>query len=325
MWYFREVLAVRECCEIKYQSSWHSHNAPNKMTVRPQTIQIFLPNGVPHGIRVADITTRIVQAIEVPRKLLGEFFTMPECKQVALYFLFGKSDDGAEDWVYVWQTCDLTARLEKHHKDKDFWQRALVIISRTHSLTQTHALYLEWLCIQEAKKAKRYGTENGTNGTKPHTPAPLEADCQEIFDTTRTLLATLGYPIFEPVLSKDANSANKRYYCTRSGANAVGEYTEEGFVVLKDSKGRASMSTSFVDHTFGRRRAELLQHGKLAMQEDALVFLEDILFSSPSGAAAVVVGNTSNGWRDWKDAQGRTLEEMERDKPEGFVTPAVEQ
>lgn len=70
------------------------------MTVRPQTIQI-LPNGVPNGIRVADITTRIVQAIEVPRKLLGEFFSMPECKQVAVYFLFGKSDDGAEDRVYV--------------------------------------------------------------------------------------------------------------------------------------------------------------------------------------------------------------------------------
>ena len=37
------------------------------MNPTPKTIQIFLPGGDPRGIRVAEITTRIVQAIEVPR------------------------------------------------------------------------------------------------------------------------------------------------------------------------------------------------------------------------------------------------------------------
>jgi hypothetical protein len=35
------------------------------MTSPPKTIQIVLPSGEPHGIRLAAITTRIVQAIEV--------------------------------------------------------------------------------------------------------------------------------------------------------------------------------------------------------------------------------------------------------------------
>lgn len=58
---------------------------------------------------------------------------------------------------------------------------------------------LEWQCIPTARQAERYRTENGTAGTRQHTPTPLEADCMEIFDTGRTLLATLGHPLFEPV------------------------------------------------------------------------------------------------------------------------------
>lgn len=48
------------------------------MTPTPKTIQIFLPGGDPRGIRVAELTTRIVQVIEVPRSLLGDFLKMPE-------------------------------------------------------------------------------------------------------------------------------------------------------------------------------------------------------------------------------------------------------
>jgi hypothetical protein len=33
------------------------------MSSTPKTIQIFLPSGAPHGIRIAEITTRIVQPV----------------------------------------------------------------------------------------------------------------------------------------------------------------------------------------------------------------------------------------------------------------------
>jgi hypothetical protein len=84
------------------------------MTATPKTIQIFLPGGDPRGIRVAEITTRIIQVIEVPRSLLPDFLKMPESDQVALYFLFGESEDGSEQKVYIGQTGDLRARLAKH-------------------------------------------------------------------------------------------------------------------------------------------------------------------------------------------------------------------
>ena len=169
------------------------------MTPTPKTIQIFLPGGDPRGLRVAEVTTRIVQVIEVPRSLLEDFLKMPESTQVGVYFLLGEAEDDGDPRVYVGQTGGLRQRLpshNSHNEKKDFWERAVVLVSRTNSLTQTHALFLEWYCLQEASKAGRYVVVNGNGGSKPHTPAPLQADCLEIFDTGSTLLATLGFPVF---------------------------------------------------------------------------------------------------------------------------------
>jgi hypothetical protein len=114
------------------------------MTATPKTIQIFLPSGEPRGIRIAEITTRIVQVIEVPRSLLSIFLTMEQSSQVGVYFLIGEDTEDGKRLVYVGQTGDQRARLTAHNQKKDFWERALVMVSKSNSLTQTHALFLEW-------------------------------------------------------------------------------------------------------------------------------------------------------------------------------------
>jgi hypothetical protein len=43
------------------------------MIQTPKTIQISLTSGEPHAIRIAEISTRIVQVIEEPRTLLVGF------------------------------------------------------------------------------------------------------------------------------------------------------------------------------------------------------------------------------------------------------------
>lgn len=283
------------------------------MNATPKTIQIFLPDGDPRGIRIAEITTRIVQVIEVPRSLLQDFLKMPESEQVALYFLFGESEDGFEHKVYIGQTGDLRARLTTHNKEKDFWERALVLISRTNSLTQTHTLFLEWHGIQMARMAGRYTDQNGNKGSKPHTPVPLQADCLEIFDTARTLLATLGYPLFEPVAKPEASATpDELFYCTGSGANGRGMYTEEGFVVLKGSIGRLKNVASLAGTAGERLRERLLSTGAMRAEGDTVVFERDELFRSPSMAGLALMARTCNGWIDWKTKDGRTLDEVKR-------------
>lgn len=287
------------------------------MTPLPKTIQIFLPGGEPQGIRVAEITTRIVQMIEVPRSLLPDFLKMAESEQVAVYFLFGETEDGEEQRVYIGQTGDLRARLAKHHKEKDFWDRALVLISRTNSLTQTHALYLEWHCLQAVRQAGRFADENGNRGSKPHTPPPLQADCHEIFETGQVLLATLGYPLFQPVAKPAAaGQPEEIFYCKGSGASGQGLYTEEGFVVLKDSVGRRENVNSIIGTATERSRRKLIDQGVMKEDGDTVIFQKDYLFRSPSTAAIALMGRTANGWLEWRAEDGRTLDELKRQTPE---------
>ena len=287
------------------------------MSPTPKTIQIFLPGGDPQGIRVAELTTRIVQVIEVPRSLLPELLKMPESEQVALYFLVGESEGGEEQLVYIGQTGDLRSRLVKHNKEKEFWERALVLISRTNSLTQTHALFLEWHCLQATRSAGRFTDQNGNSGSRPHTPAPMEADCFEIFDTGRTLLATLGYPLFDSVVKADAaDGPEEVFYCTGRGAEGRGLYTPEGFVVLKGSIGTRENVPSLVGTSTERSRTKLFQSHVVRIDGDKIVFEKDHLFNSPSTAAIALIGRTTNGWTKWKSKDGRTLDELKRQNPE---------
>ena len=64
-------------------------------------------------------------------------------------------------------------------------------MSLTNEWTVTHAT-MEQLSISRAKTAGRYRTDNSTDGSKPHTPAPMEADRHEFIDTVAVLLTTLA-------------------------------------------------------------------------------------------------------------------------------------
>jgi hypothetical protein len=285
--------------------------------MRPQTIQIYLPAGDPRGMRIAEITTRIVRVIEVPRSQLAEFLKLPDAQQVGVYFLLGELSDAGLPRVYIGQSGSVGTRLVQHNQSKDFWNRALVVTLLTNNLTQTHALFLEWFAIQQATQAGRYSLENGNAGARPHTPAPLEADCFEIFETVATLVATLGQPIFEPLTGAPQQvdgkpQAPELFYCKGTQANGVGEYTSEGFVVHKGSTARIGNVASIQGTSQERFRQQLVTDGVLAPNGDSYVFTRDHLFASPSMAAIAVMGRSANGWLEWKTDLGQTLDAAKR-------------
>ena len=57
---------------------------------RGKTIQVFLTDGTPRGIKVADITSNIEQALFIPRSQLKDANNRKESKCPTLYFLFGE-------------------------------------------------------------------------------------------------------------------------------------------------------------------------------------------------------------------------------------------
>lgn len=58
-------------------------------------------------------------------------------------------------------------------------------------------------------------------------------------------------------------------------------------------------------------RDELIENKVLTLKDNALTFEKDFLFSSPSSAAAVIMGRSANGLKEWKDQSGRELSAVE--------------
>ena len=275
--------------------------------MRPQTIQIYLPFGDPQGLRVAEVTTRTVQVFDVPRSEVGPFFDMPESDQVAVYFLFGDETEDSRTQCYVGQTNSCRQRFKDHLKTKAFWTRALVAVSRTNTKTDTHARYLEWKSIRDGVEAARYKIENGNAGVRPHTPAPLEAECKEIFDTISTLLATLGFPLFQPLATAAPKSTDHVVFCTSRGAEAKGIYSSDGLTVFKGSKCAVTPTAKATPESVHARRRRMIEDGTLEIVQDVPVFARDTLFKTPSGAADVILFRSANGWTEWKTRTGVSL------------------
>jgi hypothetical protein len=283
------------------------------MKPTPKTLQVFLPEGTPAGIQIAELTTRIVQAISVPRTHLKQFFERPESQYVGTYFLFGGEDDGSKPLAYIGQTEDLKQRLRMHDAKKEFWTRAVILVSRTQSFTQAHIKWLEWHSIAEATEANRYKLENGNAGSEPFVTEAIHAEVEEIFETGALLLQSLGYPIFEPLISRDPGKGAETWHLSRRGVKASAIFTDEGLVVHKGSRCSKDLTKSAVDAPFTKRREKMIAEGIIQDIGQGLVFTEDYQFKSPSGAASVVMGAHANGWIEWKNTEGRTMKEVKRD------------
>ena len=92
----------------------------------------------------------------------------------------------------------------------------------------------------------------------------------------------------------------------------MGEYTTEGFVVLKGSRGRTENVASIQGTSNERLRELLVKEGVMTAENGLYVFTRDHLFPSPSTAAMAVMGRSANGWVEWRDSKGRTLDEIKR-------------
>ena len=58
-------------------------------------------------------------------------------------------------------------------------------------------------------------------------------------------------------------------------------------------------------------RQNLKDERTLEVKPDHLLFTQDVEFSSPSAAAAVIHGGHANGLTAWKNKDGKTLKELE--------------
>lgn len=277
--------------------------------MRGKTIQVFLTDGTPRGIKLAEITSNIEQAVFIPRSSMNEAAGRGEVTRPGVYFLFGESELNSKPVVYIGQSRNCLDRIKSHDQKKDFWNYAVLIVSKTESFTQTHIEYLEQLAISKAIEANRYSIDNSVSPKRFKVPETLEADLLDNFDTIKILLSTLGFTLFESI--KKDNPKTEHFFCKGKKARAEGEYVEDGFVVFKGSTSNIELSPTS-SSTVANWREKLLGDGILIEENEVYLFQEDYLFSSPSAAACQVLARNANGWIEWKNKNGKTLDAVKR-------------
>jgi hypothetical protein len=117
--------------------------------------------------------------------------------------------------------------------------------------------------------------------------------------------ATNASPVFTLV--------NKKY-----NVNARAQQLGDEFTMLEGSQvvavwagtGKAE-STKRAYAAYRAKHQQLVADGSIAVGADSGILTRDIHFSSPSTAAAVTLGRSSNGRLEWKSADGKSYGDWE--------------
>ena len=127
------------------------------------------------------------------------------------------------------------------------------------------------------------------------------------------MLPVLGSDILTPIAQPAATAQpGGLLYCRIKGAEARGQRTANGFVVVRGSTAilEERPSTESYPYVVARRK-QLIADGTLTEQNGVLIFNKDAEFSSPSAAAVVILGGSANGLIAWKAKDGKSLKQLD--------------
>lgn len=303
---------------------------------KARSINIFLLDGDPDGIRMAQITMSTIQAVAFRRSQFSRAHKeFKEITRPGVYLLLGSNpDDPDSKMAYIGESEDVAKRLKFHNtnektKDKlDFWTDTIALISKDENLTKSHARYVEALLIGRASENKRWKLINDQKPSEVgKLPKPDQAAMDEFIDQSKMLTGALGWDLFKSITSQSAgepsaagstepNLAASPSFCfTGSGfsATATVSRTTGEWIIKKDSKAHLTEKPA-IPKGASKARNQLRTDQILVSTTDGFVFTADCKFTSPSTAAAVICGYRINGRNAWKLDNGKTYAEWEAEQ-----------
>lgn len=281
-----------------------------------KTIKLFLIDGDTNGRLTCELSNWTGKAYKLPRNLIKICTDRPEIQTTGVYMLLNKNVDLSEKGqLYIGEAENIYNRLTQHLKEKDFWNEAIVFISKDDNLNKAHIKYLENRLHDIASSANRYKLINTQKPTQSSISESDKAKMEEFLSNILILINTLGYNAFEPIRQVDTEVQPDKekdlfYISATRGANGVGKPTSEGFVVFKNSQ-IANPITNSYPKTIKKLRDTLISESMIVKENDKLILKRDYLFSSSSSAAMIIMGRSANGLTEWKMKSGKTLQDFE--------------
>jgi hypothetical protein len=291
------------------------------------SVRILLQDGEVEGVRFLEIANWTGMAILSPRDRYLDLRSEPEFDRTGVYILTGADpDDEGVSRTYIGRADHLRTRIDNHIKERDWWDSCLCFTTSDDSLTLTHIQFLEAALLEQATKAGQVRLDNVQFPPIPRLGRADRLDLTRFLENVLMLSGMAGLPTFEIVdqspdqITIDAPTENSfkfaqydfHYSGPAADLTASAKYeARKRFVVIQNSASRISETNSCPDNVRVLRQ-KLRDEGVLAENNGGLLFTADHAFNSPSLAAAVIYGGSVNGRSAWKNADGRSINDLDK-------------
>lgn len=279
-------------------------------------IDLFLVDGESGGITTAGIIGWTGQILNGPRSALTRLLDREEARRNGVYFLLGDDPDAIENIAcYIGRTEDFSARFRHHDRQKDWWDRAILVSSLDDSFNEGYWGYLESRLLEIARTTKRCTLRDNVQAPQPRKLSEAQqSDAEAFLEQIRSILPVLGVnilrgthraperqtpppdidsPIFTLTAPKRGVKARARVvggeFIMLEGSRIVGTWANEG----------SKPSTRNSYRNYQDRHAKLVDDGSIAVEGEIGTLTRDVPFPSPSAAGSIAVGYSCNGRIAW--------------------------
>jgi len=283
-------------------------------------LTVYMIDGTEYGPRLSEIGNWVGKAIYSPRSAINKIMGRSEFDNPGIYCLKGDpTDEAFDEKIYIGEAENIKTRLKQHLSDpnKDF-KEIIFFVSKDELLTKTQIRYLESRLVQLALEAKTAQIENGNSPSLPTLHEADISDMEYFLEQIKLILPVMGFKfLISSTVKKDTseitslqNSVHETYSIKTKSFKATMIEADQGYIVLKGSEAKKSLSNSCTE-TYRNMRRKLIETEILIEDKDKLIFAEDAVFNSPSAASNMVLGRNSNGFTEWVNKEGLTFKEVQ--------------
>ncbi|WP_417562355.1 GIY-YIG nuclease family protein [Microbacterium sp.] len=290
-------------------------------------IELFLVDGTAGGLTTAEIIGWTGHVIRGERSQLNDFFKRDEAARNGAYILLGDDETAPGGTrAYIGRSENIADRLRNHRTNKDFWDRFVVITTKDDTFTEGHWGYLEARLVAMAKEADRAALTNDNAPQGRKLSEAQSSDMEAFIQQLNIILPVLNVNVVRsrktipatPASAVEVESPIFHLREPRRGVDARAQLIDGEFTILEgsivvatwDGVGKAE-STQRAYANYRAQHEQLVAEGAIIVDGDHGRVTRDIRFGSPSTAAAVSLGRSCNGRREWIGSDGVTYGQWE--------------
>ncbi len=304
----------------------------NPKSRTPFSIRVFVAEGMPSGFRRVTNSNWTGEMLLCPRERYRAV-SDDECFSESGIYILTEPRVRSRTSVYVGQARRLRDSLDRRFAKRPTYRRVIAFIRRHTPLNPVETSYLQARVLKIVQEGGRVHIDNARHPQPPGISALDIAEMDGFLDHMRSILDALDIDVIRgsstpspPVDipyrqgcsdSSDRDTGNAQsgpksagiFALNASGITARGKPTLKGFRVFEGSYVSGLETVSLPKHCRDLRR-QLVRDSVLT--PDGLQryrFARDFDFGSPSAAASVCLGRSSNGRQEWKDDKGVSLRE----------------